>query len=581
VLDRHSELVYGVLTIRSSPSAEDSIRAVFISYRRSDAQGEAGRLCDDLVREFGEQSVFMDVAGIQPGRDFRKVIDDSVATCGVLLAIIGTDWVEAKNEAGNRRLDDPSDFVRLETASALKRDIPVVPVLVQGARMPQPEALPDDLKDLAYRNAVELTHARWNGDLQFLIKALRPLVDSEKKKSEVLTAEPVPEPIPAPTALPEPQPKPTPRWRLLKLALASLGLLVVSVIAYLIVSPRRVTVPDVRGSTLQDAATKLTSVGLAMGKTTTQLDPMKEPDTVIAQSPAPGARTDQGTKIDLALSPSLVQIPKLVGETRHFAEEALKDRQLMAEITQQQMQQKTNDTVLSTSPSSGEWVKPGTKVEVVVASSSEASQNVQATTPSSGTVQVPNLIGIPFSQARVQLQAMGLAVGISKRQQRQGAADTVLAQSPSAGQRVQPGSRVDITYAESSVHEVRPGQTGQRSIPSFAGTWEWYETWLNGRPGTIASTANRTTVISQNGDVVTINNRVLRITPAGTLTGQSFSKSNGYPVPEDQAQVIRTFTWRLEDSILVREDVIDYTERYSSHPPRQGKGLAKYRRISP
>jgi hypothetical protein len=100
------------------------------------------------VREFGEQSVFMDVAGIQPGRDFRKVIDESVATCGVLLAIIGTDWLDAKNETGNRRLDDPSDFVRLETASALKRDIPVIPVLVHGAKMPQPEALPDDLKDL-------------------------------------------------------------------------------------------------------------------------------------------------------------------------------------------------------------------------------------------------------------------------------------------------------------------------------------------------------------------------------------------------------------------------------------------------
>src|SRR5208337_2922652 len=89
-------------------------RAIFISYRRDDSEGEAGRLFDDLVREFGEKSAFMDVAAIEPGRDFRKVIDDSVATCGVLLAIIGKQWTEAKNQAGQRRLDDPSDFVRLE-----------------------------------------------------------------------------------------------------------------------------------------------------------------------------------------------------------------------------------------------------------------------------------------------------------------------------------------------------------------------------------------------------------------------------------------------------------------------------------
>ena len=77
-----------------------------------------------LVAVFGEESVFMDVAAIEVGRDFRKAIDDSVATCGVLLAVVGKGWVDAKNAAGNRRLDDPSDFVRLETASALKRDIP-------------------------------------------------------------------------------------------------------------------------------------------------------------------------------------------------------------------------------------------------------------------------------------------------------------------------------------------------------------------------------------------------------------------------------------------------------------------------
>jgi TonB family protein len=133
-------------------------------------------LFDDLVKHFGEHMVFMDVAGIEAGRDFRKAIEESVARCGVLLVVMGPEWLNAKNGLGARRLDDPADFVRIETASALRRDIPVVPVLVHGAEMPRAEQLPDDLKDLAYRNCIELTHARWRSDIQLLIEALRRLV---------------------------------------------------------------------------------------------------------------------------------------------------------------------------------------------------------------------------------------------------------------------------------------------------------------------------------------------------------------------------------------------------------------------
>jgi hypothetical protein len=158
------------------------LRAIFLSYRRDDAEGEAGRLFDDLTAEFGTDKVFMDVAGIELGRDFRKVIDENVSSCGVLLAMIGKSWIDAKDEDGRRRLDAPLDFVRLETASALKRDIPVIPVLVQRGRMPRPEELPEDVKDLAFRNAVELTHARWDSDVQLLIKALRPHVGNPPKE---------------------------------------------------------------------------------------------------------------------------------------------------------------------------------------------------------------------------------------------------------------------------------------------------------------------------------------------------------------------------------------------------------------
>jgi hypothetical protein len=118
----------------------------------------------------------MDVAAIDVGRDFRRAIDESVATCGALLALIGPGWLDERNESGVRRLDDPGDFVRMETACALKRDIPVIPVLVRGAKMPRSDQLPDDLKDLAYRNCVELTHVRWKSDVKVLISGLGPLL---------------------------------------------------------------------------------------------------------------------------------------------------------------------------------------------------------------------------------------------------------------------------------------------------------------------------------------------------------------------------------------------------------------------
>jgi hypothetical protein len=150
------------------------LRSIFLSYRRSDSEGEAGRLFDDLTLRFSPHSVFMDVAAIEPGRDFRKAIDQSVAHCSILLAMIGKSWLNAVDDIGRRRLEDANDFVRIELASALRRDIPVVPVLVQGAKMPRADELPDDLKELAYRNAVELTHARWRSDVQLLVQALQP-----------------------------------------------------------------------------------------------------------------------------------------------------------------------------------------------------------------------------------------------------------------------------------------------------------------------------------------------------------------------------------------------------------------------
>jgi hypothetical protein len=150
-----------------------SMSGIFISYRRDDSEGQAGRLFEGLKARFGQDRVFIDVAGIEPGRDFRRVIDQHVSSCDVLLALIGRNWLHAADKEGRRRLDTLEDFVRLEIAAALRRDIAVIPVLVQGAAMPSEKDLPPDLQALAWRNAAELRHTRWDADFAELVATLQ------------------------------------------------------------------------------------------------------------------------------------------------------------------------------------------------------------------------------------------------------------------------------------------------------------------------------------------------------------------------------------------------------------------------
>jgi hypothetical protein len=145
---------------------------VFISYRREIAAGEARALFNDLAERLGENSVFMDVDSIALGRDFRNVLQEVLASCDLMLVLIGRNWVDVKDEEGRTRLGNPGDFVRLEIEAALKRDIVITPVLVQGAHMPGAEKLPAEIKDLAYRNAFELSHSRWESDVGEMIRRL-------------------------------------------------------------------------------------------------------------------------------------------------------------------------------------------------------------------------------------------------------------------------------------------------------------------------------------------------------------------------------------------------------------------------
>lgn len=145
---------------------------VFISYRRSDASGYAGRLFDCLDGHFGNSVVFMDVDSIEEGSDYVEVIRSRLASCHVMIVLIGTDWLTVEGEEGKPRLDDPQDFVRLEIEAALERGIPIIPALVGGASAPAESDLPPSLQALARRQAVTIHDERFRYDASRLIKAV-------------------------------------------------------------------------------------------------------------------------------------------------------------------------------------------------------------------------------------------------------------------------------------------------------------------------------------------------------------------------------------------------------------------------
>lgn len=146
---------------------------IFINYRREISAAAAGRLSDRLAHHFYREHLFMDVEGIEPGIDFVKALDDQVAQCSVFIAVIGSGWSDVRNSAGQRRLDQSHDHVRIEIESALKRDIRVIPVLVDGARMPTPNELPKSLRPLVRRNAMTISHHRFGAEVDELARVLK------------------------------------------------------------------------------------------------------------------------------------------------------------------------------------------------------------------------------------------------------------------------------------------------------------------------------------------------------------------------------------------------------------------------
>ena len=146
---------------------------IFVSYRRSDSSWIVGHLLDRLEATFGRQHIFRDVESIDYGQDFGSVINQALASCEVMLVIIGDDWIGIQDDLGTPRLQNSEDWVRIEVSKALERGIHVIPVLVEPAEMPSKDQLPENLKPLATRNSARLRgDPDFDGDTERLFEAI-------------------------------------------------------------------------------------------------------------------------------------------------------------------------------------------------------------------------------------------------------------------------------------------------------------------------------------------------------------------------------------------------------------------------
>jgi hypothetical protein len=163
----------GSATLPRAKRSKRFVMKIFLSYRRDDTQHSTGRLYERLVRVFGRNNVFKDVDSIPPGADFRDLLVQRVSNASVMLAVIGANW-QAKDDQNRSRLENSGDFVRIELEDAMQRNIPVIPVLVDGAKLPLADHLPESLRALTFRQAVVLrADPDFSSDAERIIRHLQ------------------------------------------------------------------------------------------------------------------------------------------------------------------------------------------------------------------------------------------------------------------------------------------------------------------------------------------------------------------------------------------------------------------------
>jgi hypothetical protein len=159
---------------------------LFLSYRRDDTAGRAGRLFDGLTQRLGGGSVFQDVASISPGVDFEQAVVTALAGTDASIVVIGSQWATLRGADGIRRLDRPDDYVRQEVAAALATGRPVVPVLVGESRMPEADELPVELRPVLKRQAFTVRDVAWNDDVDGLVRRLRAEVTTGSRRRRLI-----------------------------------------------------------------------------------------------------------------------------------------------------------------------------------------------------------------------------------------------------------------------------------------------------------------------------------------------------------------------------------------------------------
>lgn len=408
---------------------------IFISYRREDSAGYAGHLSADLQKKFGDDAIFMDVDGaIEPGLDFVDVIERAVGSCDALVVMIGRDWQSLLDD--RTTLEDSDDFVRIETATALRRNIRVVPVLVGDASMPNAEQLPADLKPLARRQAIELSDTRWDFDVDQLVRALKKALGNDGpdlKRS---------------------------RWPAVAIIAILLAVLAFAVSGIWrsemretsdvagtsngqpnptepIESPATTrSVPNVVGNSLRDAKTALTNAGLTHTETEEPSD--RPAGTVLSQSPLADATVEKGSSVALAIAVAPVTmttgVPNVVGNSFTDATAALSNAGLTY-TKREEPSDRPAGTVLSQNPNAEATVEEGSSVELVI-----------AIVPVAMTVRVPNVLGKSLREATTALTNAGLTLTRRDKLSRR-PAGTVLGQNPKSDTTVENGTSIALQIA--------------------------------------------------------------------------------------------------------------------------------------
>ena len=251
---------------------------VFISYRREDAAGHAGRLFDHLSRAFGEEGVFMDVDDIQRGDTFANTLTEQLRQADVLLAIIGKRWLTLADSAGHRRLDNADDWVRSEISGALAAGHLVIPVLVGGAGLPSAADLPEDIRALSERQMAEVRDGSWNDDMASLCK------DIKRRRARGSWSERVRH-----------------HWVSASVTLA-LVLVAGGYSAYTYDRNSRAEVPLASGLTLDRATRTISDAGLQVGAVSKRATNEYPPDWVLEQAPATHTSVRKGAAISLTVA---------------------------------------------------------------------------------------------------------------------------------------------------------------------------------------------------------------------------------------------------------------------------------------